>query len=228
MRVIQVVNHSTVVSAKQLADATKALQLQLDRDFSPVWGVSVGLAITNTYDPTREAVLILDDATQADALGYHALVARSAIPVGFVFARTAEQDGTVWTVPYSHETHEQSVDPFCASAWIGTWEGKPAAIALETDDAVEQESYDVLGVPLSNFVHPSWFDESGKVHGSLDQMGVCTKPCQLMPYGYMDVTADLRLWSSYSHAGRPPSMYRANLTQQLYTRSSRRRRRLIP
>jgi hypothetical protein len=223
MRVIQVVNHSTVVTKSALADVTKALQLQLERDFSPVWGSYVALALVESYDQTKESMLILDDATQADALGYHALVKKTRTPVGFVFARTSAEDGVLWSVPYSHEVHEQAVDPFCAAAWVGVWESYHAAIALETDDAVEMDTYDVLGFPMSNFVFPGWFDVTQATPGPLDQMGKVSKPCEIRPGGYMSVTMNLQSWSEYTHEKSPRSLYRSNPAHRMYSRSSRRR-----
>src|SRR5580693_7852945 len=57
----------------------------------------------------------------------------------------------------------------------GTW------YAYETADAVEREAFDVNGIPMSNFVYPSWFEAFHKPKSTkFDYMGKCTRPFQIL------------------------------------------------
>jgi hypothetical protein len=60
--------------------------------------------------------------------------------------------------------------------------------ALEGSDPVEALSFPVNGIPMSDFVFPSYFEVFRKA-GSVqfDQMGKVRKPFQILPGGYQIV-----------------------------------------
>lgn len=111
---IAIVNISTVISDAQIAAATAALQVQLDRDFAPVWNMTAHLvAIPSGQQPAADAwvIYIMDTSDQAGALGYHDLTP-AGNPVGKVFAKDDKKYGLTWTVTLSHELLEMIADPW--------------------------------------------------------------------------------------------------------------------
>src|SRR5437764_113986 len=97
---IAIINESSVVSDADAQAATDALQIQVTRDFAPVWGVNAQL----TFFPTGSTppkgswwLVLLDNSDQAGALGYHD-VTSDGLPLGKVFAATDLQYNLKWTV----------------------------------------------------------------------------------------------------------------------------------
>src|SRR4051812_26585716 len=73
---IAFVNRSTVVTDIQIATIVDALQVQVDRDFAPIWKMDANLvAVPKTSAPPTAAwiIYIMDTSDQPGALGYHDL-----------------------------------------------------------------------------------------------------------------------------------------------------------
>ncbi len=194
MRKITIVNQSTVLKPADLPPVMSALQLHVDRDFTPRWGAHalLGVAPVGTDPKGVEKIYLLDNTDQANALGYHDF--QAAEPVGFVFVKTTIDAGLQWSGTLCHELDEQLVDPFiCFTTIAGS-----RAYALETDDAVESDSYQIKGVEMSNFVLPSWFAPGS--HGPYDFLGLVKQPLQLRPGGYIGYTDDLKTWQQLTAA----------------------------
>ena len=71
---IAVINASTVLTDAQVQPAVSALQIQVHRDFAPVWGVDADLTFVPSGSqpaPGMWWLSILDTSDQAGALGYH-------------------------------------------------------------------------------------------------------------------------------------------------------------
>src|SRR5260221_14450163 len=68
------VNESTVLSDDQIKPIVAALQIQVNRDFAPLYGTSANLIqVLKGGSAPKGAWIIafLDDSDQAGALGYH-------------------------------------------------------------------------------------------------------------------------------------------------------------
>ena len=202
-RQIVVVNRSTDVKDADLLRALAALQVQVDQHFAPLWsGLAAELVAGTAADIglpgplRREAILLLDNADQAGALGYHEL-SRGGVPVGFCFTRTSEADGSPWTVTLSHELLEQLADPYIQTCVLATFLGRPAVLAYENCDAVEADSYEINGVAVSNFLTPAWFQDAAPAGSRLDYLRRLTQPLSLSPGGYVAYTTDLERWVQY-------------------------------
>src|ERR1043165_1231956 len=77
------------------------------------------------------------------------------LPLGKVFVRTTLSSKNLVSVTASHELAEMLADPaidLAAEAPDGTF------YAYEVADPVEDETFQVAGIPLSNFAYPSWFE----------------------------------------------------------------------
>ena len=76
---IAVINRSTVCSDADVASWAAAVQLQVQRDFAPLWGLPGAVVFYggSLVPPPAYAwqMAVLDDADQAGALGYHDLTA---------------------------------------------------------------------------------------------------------------------------------------------------------
>ena len=202
MRQIQIVNQSTVVDPTKFQQTVLACSLQVSGDFAPSWGGAtaflqgVSHPPGTPYQPQHETIYVVDDADQADALGYHELTATDK-PIGFVFARTALTDRTPWSLTLSHELLEQIVDPYvCTCAVVPGIQGNARVMAVEYEicDPVEQDAYVRAGVEVSNFVLPAWFQPVTGAVGPYDFLKKLTAPLSATAGGYIGFTSDLRTW----------------------------------
>lgn len=219
MTVIVVANRSTVLADDAIATAVPALATQATRDLCPAWGIA---APTVTFQPGRGPIpvaawqlLILDNADQAGALGYHDVTA-SGQPLSKVFAATDLHYGAQWTVTASHELCEMIVDPDI----IRASEGPAGFYALEVGDPVEADrfGYRIGSTLVSDFVLPAWFEPTHR-GAPVDFGRHLLVPHTLTPGGYMSVYQPGRGWVQHTADAAPST--RAQV-------GSRRERRRTP
>jgi len=182
--VITVVNEAKTAWGVAQNALVAALQKYVDERFAPVWGVPATLAPASAIKKGTWGLVFLDDADQADALGYHDLTPQG-LPLGKVFVRTTISSKNLVSVTASHELAEMLADPaidLAAEAPDGTF------YAYEVADPVEDETFQVAGIPLSNFAYPSWFEGFRKPRSDkFDELGTCKKPFEIRPGGYMSI-----------------------------------------
>jgi len=195
--VITVYNQSTLVTNDQVALMARACWSQLRDHAAPRWRMTpmpvVYAPDAKSAPPGSWAIVLLDDADQADALGYHDVTSGDVI-YGKVFVRPVlDNGGDVLSRPLSvasvlsHEVLETFVDPYC-NVWHDTYKGY--SIAREVGDPVESDSYAIVvdGTPVtvSNFVTEKWFDPFAvRRSGGFDYLGRCTAPFQMTRGGYL-------------------------------------------
>lgn len=196
-------NVSSVVTAEELTKVVAALEVQVQRDFGPVYGVSANLPIVTTpsaVGPKDWMIVVGDDSDAVGALGYHELTSNGQ-PLGKVFAKTDKEDGLNWSVTASHELLEMLGDPVANLLSLGS-DGQLRA--YEVCDAVEDDSlgYEVDGgfgeVLVSDFVLPAWFDSTP---GPYDFCGKCDAPLKLLPGGYIGVYKN-GVWTQITQTGK--------------------------
>src|SRR5277367_628327 len=115
---ISVVNESTLVADAEVQAWVPALQIQVSRDFAPIWGIDALVQfvtpaakaqpadwLMEALKPINWVLGVFDNADQAGALGYHDLTP-AGMPIGKVFAGTDQQYNSSWTVTASHELLE--------------------------------------------------------------------------------------------------------------------------
>lgn len=222
MRKITIVNQSSVVSAHDFAAAVDACQRQVNEHFAPAWGglaaqlvAQQAASLHAPQDVAGEAIYVLDDSDQQGALGYHELTATDS-PVGYVFAKTTIEAGDLWQVTLSHELLEQIADPYidtCVEVQlpqgapapgvvglVGHRRNQTALVAYEVADPVENDTYMIDGVPLSNFVLPAWFQSPATpgVQGPFDYLQKLTAPLTLTAGGYISYATRLGAWQQLS------------------------------
>jgi hypothetical protein len=195
-RTIYVSNETTVLTDAQVQEAIAAVQVQITTDFAPIYGLSATLVFISGEPPSGyEAIHLQDTSPDVDVLGDH--TEDSDVPQGYVYVKTCVEDGEDWRVTLSHEVLEQVADPLvCLGAIVSSWQGgKAAMVAYETADPVEDQSYLVNGVPVSNFVTPYWFSEDEIPAGAkYDFLGKLTDPLTVSSGGYVSYTRNLTSW----------------------------------
>lgn len=188
--VISVINHSNgQVSDAELQKVIRAINRQIREDFEPYWSIGATLRLegrsvdrpdaASNADTRGDAVLYLwDDADVDGALGYHA-ANNAGIPFGFVFTSIAKEAGEEWSVTLSHEALELIGDPETNLLVMGPHpvDDRDVFHWFEMCDAVQDESYEIDGVAVSNFVLPLYFtgtrdvDEVGARNDFLGTIG---------------------------------------------------------
>ncbi len=182
---IAFVNLATAPLGTDLNKLVSALDKQLQRDFVPIWGYPATLYVAKKAKPGEWQVVFLDDADAANALGYHDLT-KDGQPVSKVFVKTTIAAGQKVSVTASHELLEMMIDPG-AQLWAQSNNGW--FYAYEMCDAVEDEEYEIDGVPVSDFLYPSFFESwHGARSVQFDHLGRVAQPFQTLLNGYQIVS----------------------------------------
>jgi hypothetical protein len=181
---ITFINKATQPLGVTMPKLVAALRKFLDQCFVPVWGTPAKLTTSTDFVKGTWAMLFVDDADVADALGYHDLTP-DGLPLSKVFVRTTRDAGEVVSVTVCHELCEMLVDPAVNLCSTGP---KNLLYAYETCDAVEEETFKIDGVEMSDFVYPSWFEDFHKPNSTqFDFLKKVSRPFQLLHGGYIPV-----------------------------------------
>jgi hypothetical protein len=165
-----------------LDELIAALQVYVDRFVAPVWGTPAKLVRSSGFVKCAWAIVFLDNADQPGALAYHDLTP-SGLPLSKVFVKTTLKNGEAVSVSTSHELVEMLVDP--AINIMTTGPDPKIMYAYESADPVEALSFPVNGIPMSDFVYPSYFEVFHKPDSvKFDQLGKVKKPFQILSGGY--------------------------------------------
>jgi len=182
---IAVFNQSTVPLGVDLDKLIAALQVYVDKHVVPIWGTPAKLVKSTGHLKGAWAIVFLDNADAPGALAYHDLTP-DGLPQSKVFVKTTLANGELVSVSTSHELVEMLVDP--AINLLTTGPDPKTIYAYESADPVEALTFKVNGIPMSNFVYPSYFEAFHKP-GSVkfDEMGAVTKPFEMLKGGYQIV-----------------------------------------
>lgn len=179
---IAVFNKATTPLGVDLDKLIKAMQVYIDKHIVPVWATPAKLVKSTDFVPGAWAIVFLDDADQPGALAYHDLTP-DGLPQSKVFVKTTLDNGDLVSVSTSHELVEMLVDP--AINLMTTGPDPKAVYAYESADPVEALSFKVNGIPMSDFVYPSYFEDFHKPKSvKFDHLGKVTKPFQILAGGY--------------------------------------------
>jgi hypothetical protein len=178
-------NHATVALGVDYDDLIAAMQVYIDKYVAPVWGTPAKLVKTKGFRKGAWAMVFLDNADQKGALAYHDLTAEN-LPIAKVFVKTTLDDKGLVSVSASHELVEMLVDP--AINMMTTGPDSKLTYAYESADPVEESSFPVNGIQMSDFVYPAYFEAFRKPKSAqFDQMKLVTKPFQILKDGYQIV-----------------------------------------
>jgi hypothetical protein len=178
-----------------------ALQTFLDDCFVPVWGTPARLVKASKEITGAWTMMFLDNADIKDAQGYHDMKL-NGLPLAKVFVVPTIEQGDKISVTACHELAEMLVDP-AANLWA---DGPRGTIwAYEVCDAVEEDEFDVGGIPMSDFVCPAYFELfrlKQRKTTRYDYMDKLKKPFSLRPDGYMDVRQGRRVKERFGSAAK--------------------------
>lgn len=186
--IISVINLTKgAVPDAKLQTVIRAVNRQISDDFAPYWGFGAQLRLEGktgrsraTVDPgdmRGDAILYVRDVVNVSDLdGYHDRHF-SGIPFGVVFLELSKALKEAWTVTLSHEALELTGDPENNLLVQGPHPKKPRRQVFhwfEMCDAVQEETYLIDGIKVSNFVLPLYFTSSRERGGRNDYLGTRT------------------------------------------------------
>jgi hypothetical protein len=175
-------NKATVPLGVDLDALIAAMQVYIDEHVAPVWGTPAKLIKTTGFQKGAWAMVFLDDADQPDALAYHDLTP-DGLPEAKVFVKTTLADHELVSVSASHELVEMLVDP--AINLMTTGPNPKVVYAYESADPVEALSFEVEGIPMSDFIYPAYFEDFHKPRSvKFDHLDKVNKPFQILSGGY--------------------------------------------
>jgi hypothetical protein len=185
---IVIVNESTLISDADVTAWVVALHQQA-HDVTAAWGLDAwtieGPMKIAAVPAGAVPLVCLNDADQAGALGYHDVDPHGR-PYGRAFMRDCIDNGVDPASCVSHEACEIILDPGC-DVWETTPEGsKYADYAREACDPVENSSYRIGDVTVSDFVLPAYFDRAAPADAKVSFLG-WTGPFRVQKGGYQIV-----------------------------------------
>lgn len=195
--IVSVVNLSDgQVTDRKLQKVVRAINRQISEDFEPYWSMAATLRLEGRSEsmPSKlslsdlrgDAILYLWNELDVDgALGFHDQNARG-IPYRIVFTSLSAQLGEPWSVTLSREALELVADPEANLLVRGPHPANPSRTVFHwyrMSNAVENESYNIDGVAVSNFVLPLYFTNNNEKGSRNDFLGTVTKGKTLPSFG---------------------------------------------
>lgn len=179
-----------LTSDEEVISVMNAVQKQVIRDFEPYWDLTAELFFfredqEENIPSDYWKMIVAPNSDIADALGYHTVDGQGK-PIGFAFVNTAEQADIPWSITFSHEVLEMIGDPYAnLVVFIQNSNTTGMLFAYENCDPVQSydQSYEIDGIRVSNFVTPSWF---GTYNGKApyDFRENLATPLTITPGGY--------------------------------------------
>jgi len=169
-----------------LATISAAVLKQLNGEFSREWGGTysgrIGRDDGSDVEDGEIEVAIFQNEDVSGAAGYHDRdpKGRPYIHVALDDAQKLTEGTYALSVIISHECCETAADPG-ANRWADR-DGSSEE-ALETCDRVEDTTYEIDGIAVSNFLHPSAFDPGSDP--PWDEMNVLSSEDGQTPGGYV-------------------------------------------
>lgn len=197
-QLITFINGFSRVSDAEMAAYVRAQGMQFAHDVAPYWGICPGVEfVPGATAPALASAApawCTDTIDVQDALGYH-----DEDENGNPYIRVADLPGYDWRTTASHECLELAKD---SSANLWAQAGSRQLVAYELADPVEGDTYEIDGVPMSNFVLPAWFDPRASAGSRLDFLGKLSQPLTMTAGGYMIV---------WSLIGEPTQVFGAHV-----------------
>ena len=181
---------------------TAALQMQLTRDFTPIWGTAAVVSAFESLDelpPASIPLLIVEPGTLDPRFhGFH--VTDGDQPIGFVEGRRG------WSLAASHELLEIACDPAGERKVLGEsikdsadpgeltplarryrmLQGQVSYLVEICDPCQATEfAYTLDGILVSDFVTPRYYDPRHTACGCYSFTGAVTEPLQILDGGYI-------------------------------------------
>jgi hypothetical protein len=204
---IACVNKATVDLGLPFNQLTASLQKCFDEHFLPVWGFPVNLYITNTPKRSDWQFVYFDNSDAAGSLGYHDLT-NDGQPISKIFVKSTLAENKPVSVAACRELFAMVIDPV-ANLWAEAPDG--TEYAYEMSDPVEEDTFLVDGIQMSNFVHPSWFEPFQHPPGTkFDHLGLLKRPFTLTKGGYVIIKKDGKVTQIYGSKAKQERFAKEN------------------
>jgi hypothetical protein len=209
---IALFRETNLVSDDQMAAIAAALQIQIDRDFRPVWGLGAtvisvrpgGIIPANAWE-----IIAMDHCDLADALGYHDQNGPGGVPRSIIGVRDDLDSGGAISTTFGHEFFEMRVNPFLDQVARQTLpNGHVLERAKEVCDACEDDQFGIVinGLAMTAWATPAWFDPNGKGPFTFPEIPSINAPFMLAEGGYIpahEVWPVLQPWDQLMAEGKP-------------------------
>jgi hypothetical protein len=179
LRHLVFVNTSTKlgITFSDVQSVAQALQIQLDRDFTPVWGIHATVVAIDQGETIPAKAWPMKILNHSEAgLGVH--LDSSHKPFAEIEATSD------WPITASHEMVEMLVDPY-GHRFVSAPDIDPASdghavnYLVEVGDPCEVYSYTINGTAVSDFVTPEYYNESAVSGADLDFLGRLSRPYEV-------------------------------------------------
>lgn len=172
-----------LVPSRELLHVAAAIQTQLMRDLSPLWGVAGLVSPFGALGhlPPGYIPLVIVEALSANEHGFH--FAAGGQPIALI----VYSDG--WSVRASHELIETLCDPWGKRTTPGPSLDKdnPGQVdyLVEVCDPCQFGTYEIGNVPVSDFVTPDYYRPVKLEGARYSYKGTIKEPRQLLDGGYI-------------------------------------------
>jgi hypothetical protein len=179
------INKATMGLGVDFDALVAAMQAFVDDHVAPVWGTPAKLVKSTHMLPDHWSMVFLDHADHAHALAVHDLTP-DGMPLARVFVGTTLKHNELVSVSASHELVEMLVDP---SINLVTMHPHSKLIyGYESADPVEEMSFLIDGIAMTNFVYPTYFESFHKRRSvQFDHLNALTAPFEIHAGGYQGV-----------------------------------------
>ena len=183
---IALVSQSSATPPESLMEVAAAVQRQIVRDFSPIWGVEASVQPFARLDQVPTGcwpIILRDDLPGQNAVGLH--LDDHGQPLALI------QANNIWSLTASHEALEMLADPY-GNRVIPGGSLRPGQgvveYLVEVSDPVASvaNGYSVNGILVSDFVTPEYFQHPAPVPGtSYSFTGAVQRPRDVIQGGYV-------------------------------------------
>jgi len=186
-RHVAIVAHSNEVPLTELMSVTSAIQIQITRDFAPLWNINASVSAFQHLSDVPVGhwpIIIKKNIHDKGDLGYHTDKRHQP------YALVQYDDG--WPATVSHEALEMLVDPFGSRLVAGPAIPEFSDTArvlylLELCDPCEDSAfgYTINGVLVSDFILPAYHEPVETKGARYSFSGAIERPRQILKNGYL-------------------------------------------
>ncbi len=196
-------NHAKTPLGVDFDALIAAMQKFADKHFAPVWGTPARLVKSRGFLKGAWAMAFLENSDDGDAEGYHD-VTPEGLPMAKIFVHTTLKQKDKVSIAASHELAEMLVDP--ATNLYSSGPKKNRLYDYEVADPVEELWFEVNGIPMTDFVYPTYFEAFHKSGSTrFDHMDALQHPFQVHKDGYQSYWVNGKaktIWGCKAKQGR--------------------------
>lgn len=180
---IAIVSDTPEVDFAAIKPVAAALQKQVTRDFTPLWGVAAEVAAYRSLKEVPHGywpIILKHSLTRAEAAGYH----EDDLGEPYALVRVIDD----WSVTVSHEMLELLADPWgrhLVAAPSPLHPDKRVKFLVEVSDPCSDAHYTIDKIAVSDFYTPRYFDPVEARGVRYSHTGAITAPREVLKGGYL-------------------------------------------